>query len=196
MQFVANADAVIIDLRNNFGGRSEMANEIASYFFNKPQFTGRVFNRITNSWREDWVVNRPEVTNGLHLKMPVYILTSEQTFSAAEGLAYNLQHLLKAVVVGDTTRGGAHATRSFALGNGFVGFVPFSRIEHAITKTDLEGKGVVPTIAINEERALSKVQAVADTVEGRKLQWLLNDACKLGKPCHTRRNIKTIHWFI
>ena len=89
-QFVANTDAVILDLRNNFGGRTEMANEIMNYFFNKPQLRGRSFNRIQNKWTEEWVGDQPESTKGLYLTMPLYILTSERTFSAAEGLAYNL----------------------------------------------------------------------------------------------------------
>jgi len=184
LQFAANADALILDLRNNFGGRPEMAKEITNYFFSQPQLTGKTFNRISNNWAEEWVGDQPAVTAGLLLAMPLYILTSERTFSSAEGLAYNLQHLKNAIVVGDTTRGGAHTTRSFALGNGFVGFIPFTRGEHVVTKTDWEGTGVIPTIAISEDSALLKAQElileqrlkiVTDATEKRKVQWLLND---------------------
>jgi C-terminal processing protease CtpA/Prc len=183
-QFIANTDALILDLRNNFGGRGTMAKEITAYFFDKPQLTGRSFNRIHNKWTEDWVGGQPAITRDVYLTMPIYILTSERTFSAAEGLAYNLKHLKNAVIVGDTTRGGAHSTRSFALGNGFVGFIPFSRGGHIVTKTDWEGTGVIPNVPIKEERSLFKAQelilknklAVAsDTTEKLKLQWLVND---------------------
>ena len=127
MQFVSHTDALIIDLRNNFGGNGSTASEIASYFFNNKTYTGRSFNRIKNKWTNEYVENKKTITNGLVLNMPVYILTSNRTFSAAEGLAYALQNIKNAVVVGDTTRGGAHLTRSFSLGNGFVGFIPFAR---------------------------------------------------------------------
>lgn len=179
-QFVANTDALILDLRNNFGGRIAMAREIANYFFNAPQRTGRSFNRITNTWTDEWA----GIENGLHLTMPLYILTSKRTFSAAEGLAYNLKYLKNAVLVGDTTRGGAHITRSFALGNGFVGFIPFTRSENSVTKTDWEGTGVLPTVSVAEASALHKTQELilknklavsTDTTETLKLQWLLND---------------------
>ncbi|WP_210464354.1 S41 family peptidase [Rufibacter roseolus] len=184
MQFVANADALILDLRNNMGGRPEMGQVIARYFFSQPQLAGKTFNRITNSWTEEWVGSKPESPDAFHLEMPIYILTSKRTYSAAEGLAYHLKHLKKAVVVGDTTRGGAHATRSFALGNGFVGFIPFSRLEHVETKTDWEGIGVVPNVAIPEDSAFLKAQELIlikllsstnEAAEKRKFQWLLND---------------------
>ena len=184
MQFVAYTDALILDLRNNFGGNATMAGEIISYFYNQPTFTGRAYNRITNTWTEQWADNKPAITTGIYMSMPLYILTSERTFSAAEGLAYNLQQIKKAIIIGDTTRGGAHATRSFALGHGFVGFIPFTRSENAITKTDWEDRGVIPDIAVNEDSALLKAQeqiyledlskAKGDE-EKNKFKWLIND---------------------
>ena len=52
MQFVSHTDALIIDLRNNFGGNSLMANEILSYFFRTNTYLGRSFNKIENKWIE------------------------------------------------------------------------------------------------------------------------------------------------
>lgn len=184
MQFVAHADALILDLRNNFGGRMEMARELAAWFFEQPTFVGRSFNRINNSWTEDWVGHQPAISEGLLPSMPIYILTSNRTYSAAESFAYTLQHQKNALVIGDTTRGGAHATRSFALGNGFVGFIPFSRSENVLTKTDWEGTGIIPDVTIDEDSALLKAQmlileqrwsAIADEAEKRKLRWIIND---------------------
>lgn len=200
-QFVANTDALILDLRNNFGGRNEMAKEVADYFFAKPQLAGKSFNRITDGWTDDWVGKRSEIGEGLRLTMPLYLLTSERTFSAAEGLAYNLKYLRNAVTVGVKTRGGAHQTRSFALGNGFVGFIPFTRSENVVTKTDWEGTGVEPNIPIKEEQALLKAQelilknklsAISDAVEKRKLEWVLNDlSSKMAKIDVPEEKLKT-----
>jgi retinol-binding protein 3 len=184
MQFVAYSDALILDLTNNFGGNGVMAKEVQSYFYNQRTLTGRRYNRLANTWTEEWIENNAKITKGLVLGMPLYILTSNRTYSAAEGLAYSLQHHKNATVVGDTTRGGAHLTRSFALGGGFVGFIPYSRTENAVTKTDWEGKGVIPTLAVSEDKALIKAQeqilakrssTTKSEEERRKINWLLND---------------------
>jgi retinol-binding protein 3 len=183
MQFVANTDALIIDLRNNFGGDGKMAGEILSYFFPEKTRTGRSFNRLENKWADNYVENEKAVTNGLLLTMPIYILTSSRTFSAAEGFAYTLQSFNKATVVGAATRGGAHLTRSFSLGNGFVGFIPYLRGENAITNTDWEGKGVIPNIPVDEENCLltaqteilnKKLAGLSDGEERRQILWLIN----------------------
>lgn len=89
MCFVANTNAVILDLRNNFGGNSDVANEILSYFFSENQFLGRTYNRIEDKWTNQYVRKRSKFEKDIFLNMPVYILTSNRTFSAAEGLSYN-----------------------------------------------------------------------------------------------------------
>ena len=124
MQFVSHTDALIIDLRNNFRGNGLMANEILSYFFGSKTFTARSFNKIENKWNEEFIENKKSVTGGLALNVPIYILTSSRTYSSAESFAYILQNQKNAIIIGDTTRGGAHLTRSFSLGRWFRGFYP------------------------------------------------------------------------
>ncbi len=190
MRFVAYSGALILDLRENRGGRAPMAGEILSCFFDRPTLAGRTYNRLDDSWSDEWIVNDSAVTSGLTLGMPVYVLVGSETFSAAEGLAYALQHLRNALVVGDTTAGGAHRTRSFMLGNGFVAFIPFTRSENSITKTDWEGTGVLPDIPADAGSAIQKarehaitqlLQGATDENEQKKLRWLLNDL-KAGAP--------------
>lgn len=182
--FVAHTDALIIDLRANFGGSTAMASEILSYFFPSKTYLGRQYNRIENSWKDEWIVNEPSVTGGLSLSMPVYFLTSRRTFSAAEGFAYTLQQLKKARIIGQPTAGGAHATRSFALGQGYVAFIPFTRSENAASHTDWEGNGVIPDDTSSDTKALVSAKeiiyrqflhATTDSTEIRKFTWLLND---------------------
>ncbi|MBO9672576.1 MAG: S41 family peptidase [Sphingobacteriaceae bacterium] len=182
--FVAHTDALIIDLRGNFGGSTAMASEILSYFFPSKTYLGRHYNRIENSWKNEWIVNEPSVTGGLSLSMPVYFLTSRRTFSAAEGFAYTLQQLKKARIIGQPTAGGAHATRSFALGQGYVAFIPFTRSENAVSSTDWEGNGAIPDDTTSDSEALISAKKIiysqffhtaTDSTEIRKFNWLLND---------------------
>lgn len=183
MQFVSNADALILDLRNNRGGDGVTATAMLGYFFKSKTKLGRSFSRLENKWTDEYVVNDADFTSGLVLNMPVYVLTSGRTFSAAESFAYSLQTLRGAVVLGEQSNGSAHLTRSFSVGNGFVGFIPHTRFENAKTGTDWEGKGVVPDVPCDEKDCLVAAQiqilekrreTVSDPTEQRKLNWILN----------------------
>lgn len=176
IQFLSNTEALIIDLRSNRGG-SGKSNNILGYFFKQRTKTGRSFNRITNTWTENFVEPAE-----FFLDIPVYILTSKKTFSAAEGFAYILQNQHGATIVGEPSNGGAHLTRSFSLGNGFVGFIPFMRSENEKTLTDWEGTGVIPDVNTIAENALllaqnkileNKLEKSNENEKG-KIQWLLN----------------------
>ena len=176
MQFVSNTDALIIDLRSNRGG-SGKSNNILGYFFDRTIKTGRSFNRITNTWTENFVEPAE-----FYLDIPIYVLTSKRTFSAAEDFAYILQNQHNATIVGTSTNGGAHLTRSFSLGNGFVGFIPYLRSENEKTSTDWEATGVIPDISTTPENALLSAQneilktklEKATENEQSKIQWLIN----------------------
>ena len=60
----------------------------------------------------------------LRANLPLFLLTSRQTFSAGEGFAFILQHLGRAVVVGQRTAGAAHAGRAYPLPCGFEAIIP------------------------------------------------------------------------
>src|SRR5262249_5787939 len=81
---------------------------------------------------------------------PVYVLTSNSTFSGAEECAYNLQTRKRATIVGEITGGGAHPGGSARINDHFMGFVPSGRAVNPIRKTNWEGNGVKPD---NEEAA-------------------------------------------
>ncbi|HCN51178.1 MAG TPA: hypothetical protein DIT10_19140 [Chryseobacterium sp.] len=178
MQFLSNTDALIIDLRNNRGGSGE-SNNILGYFFDQRTKTGRSFNRIKNIWTDNYVESLQN-TKGLRMKMPVYLLTGKKTFSAAEGFAYTLQTLYGARVIGSTTSGGAHLTRSFSLGKGFVGFIPYLRSENEKTHTDWEGTGIIPDLQTDtplltaQNEILKNKLKVANSNEKAQIQWLIN----------------------
>lgn len=114
------------------------------------------------------------------MKMPVYLLTGKKTFSAAEGFAYTLQTLYGARVIGSTTSGGAHLTRSFSLGKGFVGFIPYLRSENEKTHTDWEGTGIIPDLQTDtplltaQNEILKNKLKVANSNEKAQIQWLIN----------------------
>jgi hypothetical protein len=155
-RFVENTSAVIIDLRTNGGGSPSMVRQIASYFVNERTHLNDIYKRKGNETKEYWA--DPKDADGVTLLMPVYILTSKNTFSAAEDFTYAMQVNKRAVVVGDTTGGGAHPIDAFVIGQGYVMTIPVARSINPITKTDWEGTGVLPDVPARSNEALVKAQ--------------------------------------
>lgn len=180
MQFLANADAIIIDLRNSHGGSAFAMPYFAGYFFSNPthlfdmEFRGD--NYTDHFWTVAWLPGKRLA------KIPMYILTSSYTFSGAEGLAYRFQVLKRAKIVGENTGGGANAggIRDFA--PFFRVWMPMGRPVDRKTGTNWEGTGVVPDIKTTAREALAvahldairtlKAEATNDKEKAR-LDWAM-----------------------
>jgi retinol-binding protein 3 len=160
LNFLANTDALIIDIRHNHGGGPESAALLCSYFFDaKPVHLNDLYFRKGNRIEESWTRN--EVAGKRYLGKDIYILTSRRTFSAGEEFVYDLQTRKRAVVVGETTGGGAHPGDMRRIGDHFVMFVPSGRAINPITKTDWEGTGVKPDVPVPADAALEKAHEIA-----------------------------------
>lgn len=173
MNFLSNTNAIIIDLRSNGGGVPSMMQLLSSYFFDeKPVLLSDFYQRETETKTQ--LYSFEKVTGKRSTNKPVYILTSKQTFSAAEAFAYTLKHLDKAVVVGEITKGGANRTKRVNLNDDFTLSLPYIQSIHPITKTNWEGKGVKPTIETNEKEAFAYayIDAINKTVKKDKLNIL------------------------
>ena len=159
MNFLGNADALIFDVRTNPGGDASMIRLLTSYLFEEQQhlidWYVRDLEETIQSWTLDYVP-------GTRLsKIPVYVLTSDFTGSAAEEFTFDLQHLKRATVVGDTTAGAGHTVNTvFIHFDGFrVGMrVPYGNAVDPKTGKGWEGSGVIPDIAVPADKALSVAQ--------------------------------------
>jgi hypothetical protein len=159
MTFLSNCDAVIIDLRKNGGGVPATVVFLCSYFFDEPTHLNDIYTRTTDSTRQYW--SHPVVPGKKLIGKDVYVLTSSRTFSGAEEFAYNLQSQKRAMIIGETTGGGAHPTRGFRVTDHFGVGVPFARSINPITKTNWEGTGVKPDMAVTADQALLTAQMLA-----------------------------------
>ena len=145
MNFLSNTDAIIIDLRNNGGGSPAMIQLITSYLFGSdPVHLNNFYWRPSDQNSQTWTL--PHVSGTRSPDTPVYVLTSGRTFSAAEEFSYNLKHLERATLVGETTGGGAHPGGSVVATDRFMVWVPTGRAINPITNTNWEGTGVSPHI--------------------------------------------------
>ncbi|MFK7971963.1 MAG: S41 family peptidase [Bacteroidia bacterium] len=168
------SDALIIDFRHNTGGAPETMYWLLSYFFDeksKTEFTGLYF-------REEGKINKAFVTKKLegtrYCKKPVVILTGPNTASAAEGFAYDMQRLGRAIIIGESTKGGAQPARTYMLPHGFRVLLPIGKAVDPDNGGNWEGKGVVPDIAVKEEAAQMYAEAVLlDSLgkAGKHAEW-------------------------
>ena len=160
MNFVNGTDALIIDMRRNGGGNPAMVALVCSYLFGaEPVHLNDLYWREGNRTEEFWT--RKEVTGKRYLNKDVYVLTSKRTFSGAEEFTYNLKNLKRATIIGETTGGGAHPGGGFRISEHFGMFVPTGRAISPITKTNWEGTGVTPDVAVPADQALHVARITA-----------------------------------
>jgi C-terminal processing protease CtpA/Prc len=86
----------------------------------------------------------------------VYVLTSSRTFSGGEEFAYDLKVLKRALIVGETTGGGAHLIAPRQIDDHFTLRLPFARAINPVTHTDWEGVGVEPDMKVDAADALQE----------------------------------------
>jgi len=174
MNFLSNTDAIIIDLRNNGGGSPAMIQLITSYLFGSdPVHLNNFYWRPSEQNSQTWTL--PHVSGTRSPDTPVYVLTSGSTFSAAEEFSYNLKHLKRATLIGETTGGGAHPGGSVIATDRFMVWVPTGRAINPITNTNWEGTGVSPHINIPARDALDVAhsKALEILIENNKNEDLL-----------------------
>ncbi|MGB5973425.1 MAG: S41 family peptidase [Nodosilinea sp.] len=161
MTLVAHTDALIFDLRHNQGGSPATVALLCSYLFPAypPIHLNDLYWSATDETHQWWTV--PYVPGPRYLDKPVFVLTSPDTFSAAEEFAYNLQVLKRAAVVGETTRGGANPGRGFRLHNHFWVFMPTGQAVNPVTRSNWNGTGVVPNVKVPVETALDTAHLMA-----------------------------------
>ncbi len=178
LKLLSNTRAIVIDLRYGIGGSPDMVNHIISHFFKVPTHVVDIYIRSENTTLPYWTV--PDSAYGVLTDIPLYILTSYKTFSAAEGLSYELQCLKRATIVGEVTRGGAHTVTYRPLSSGFVCDIPFGRATSPVTKRNWEKIGVTPDIKVPAERALEIAESkifedafdkAKDSSEIKSLKW-------------------------
>ncbi|WP_273566176.1 S41 family peptidase [Maribacter halichondriae] len=160
MNFLGNADALIIDLRQNGGGSPSMIQLITSYLYGpEPVHLNNFYNRPRDEHTQTWTL--PYVPGKRRPDIDVYVLTSQSTFSAAEEFSYNLRNLERANLIGETTGGGAHPGGTQIVTNRFTIWVPEGRAINPITKTNWEGVGVEPHMKVSANEALEVAQITA-----------------------------------
>ncbi|AKU15577.1 S41 family peptidase [Luteipulveratus mongoliensis] len=140
---LGHVEHLVIDLREGHGGTPETIALICSYLLGRePVHLMDVLSR-NEPPRHYWT---SPMAGRLGDDVRIDVLTSATTFSGCEELAYNLQAVGRATLIGETTGGGAHPVGAFALAGDLEATIPVARARNAITGTNWEQVGVVPDV--------------------------------------------------
>jgi carboxyl-terminal processing protease len=142
---LAGADGIVLDLRGNGGGDAEAMADVASIFLEDGTNLGKFADRSGASFELQTYSKRLWRTAQLSpTRLPVVVLTSENTSSAAEILVAALQAKGRARVVGTETCGCVLAIRNrHTLPDG--GILDVSEFDYRTANgVRLEGVGIRP----------------------------------------------------
>jgi hypothetical protein len=157
MNMLHASAALILDFTDNGGGSSETADLLLSHFLPEGTRISESWNRVTNQSTVSMVTRSPDVKPLLDI--PVYILVSDRTASAAEAVAYALQQAKRAVVVGTRTKGMANAGQHFLIDDALYVMVPTIIARNAVSGANWEGVGVIPDVDAPPGRTLEAAMA-------------------------------------
>jgi hypothetical protein len=164
-----NVNAIIFDVRDNPGGCANMVAFLATYLFDRPTHLNDFYNRGEHTTEQSWTL-APVAGNKLADK-PAFVLTSHETFSAAEAFSYDLKMLKRATLVGETTSGHGHMAMGRRIDDHFMIRVPDIKVINPISKTNWEGTGVEPDVNVKAADAL----ATAEKLAQKRIQKRIKD---------------------
>ncbi len=149
--------ALILDMRRNGGGDPASVSYLVSYLVPAGKRIG-ISSIVTRKAGTTELTRKPffsEPTPVSFAGVPAYVLTSGDTFSGGEELAYDMQTLKLGTVVGEVTGGGANPGERVPIGHGVMAFIPTGRAESPITGSNWEGRGVQPDLKVPAADALA-----------------------------------------
>ncbi|WP_371776799.1 S41 family peptidase [Streptomyces sp. NBC_01438] len=160
LTLASRAEALIVDVRGNRGGDPDTVAFVCGYLLDERTHLNTMYWRGGERTEQSW---SPPHVPGARFggTKPLYVLTSDSTFSAAEELAYDLQQLGRAVVVGESTRGGAHPCQGWTVHPHLEATVPFGRAINPVSGTNWEGVGVQPDVPCAAADSLGRAHALA-----------------------------------
>jgi hypothetical protein len=157
---VAEASALVFDLRQCVGGDPKTVALVCSHLVDGRAPLSSISPR--SEPEEAFWADPAPYPRRFGGEKPVFFVTATFTFSGAEMLAYDLQALKRAVVVGAVTGGGANPCAFHWPSPHFSVLMPEARAVNPITGTNWEGRGVIPDVSCQESDALRRAIELAE----------------------------------
>jgi len=175
---IANASALILDVRLNGGGDGGIAFEVIKPLVDRPTPTSRVMMRTYNGTDRargtlmNWIdlpAGSIQPSDGPHYSGPVVVLSGPATFSAAEDFLVAWKNSGRGKTIGELSGGSTGQPLFFELPGGGSARVCTKR-DTFPDGTEWVGKGIAPDILVRP--TVADVRAGKDTVLERALEFL------------------------
>ena len=174
---IRQAKAIVFDLRRNGGGNSHVGFRVLSTLTDKPYATSQWSSRsYVPSWRAWRRLQQPLVESTQASPDPerlykgqVVVLTSGQTYSAAEDFTSAFKAMKRGVVMGEATGGSTGQPLMVPLPGGGMARICTKR-DKLPDGTEFIGKGIAVDVPVTE--TVSGVRAGRDEVLEAALAWL------------------------
>lgn len=165
LEFVANTKTLIVDLRGNGGGGSEVGPVLESMFLPKNikllEFKSRS-GQVTTAETVPWITQK-RYTNAL------FIIVNKKTGSAAEAFTFALQAKKRAEVVGQPSAGSAHMNSWYVVNEQIYVSVSTGAPTLPGTDTSWERRGVQPDHIVAEGDEIEFVMRKVGEINAKSL---------------------------
>jgi len=198
MNFFSDCNALIIDLRQNGGGWGDMVDYLLGYFIDYPS---PLLLTITESNLDGSKYSEvvPQYVPGEKLTdIPIYLLTSPVTASAAESFTSHMKYFNKNVtIIGKRTKGAENPVLHIALNEDFILQIPGFKILYSANPIGWEGVGINPDIdvPVKDAKRTAHLMALENLINSSqdnnaiyKYQWAI-DGLKAGYDIVSVKNI-------
>jgi len=175
---IQKSKALILDVRENEGGSSNIGYEILGYLTSKPflssQWSTRDYRPTSRAWGEPdrWYAEEGQPVSphgGTPYAKPVVVLTSAETYSAAEDFVVAFDSMKRGTIIGEPTGGSTGQPLSFSLpGGGFARVC--SKHDQYPDGREFVGVGVQPQVLVHP--TIADFRASRDTVLEAALQFV------------------------
>ncbi|MEO7086783.1 MAG: S41 family peptidase [Gemmatimonadaceae bacterium] len=165
MDAMRSASSLVVDVRNNSGGKYAIAVDVAGRFADRSQTYG--FVRYRNGQSHDAFTGYADETvspsGARQFHGPLYVLSNRRDFSSAEDFILAMRVRQNTTIVGDTTAGASGGPMVRELPNGWT-FQLSEWIEYTPSKQTFEGVGLAPDVFVRGTAA-DRAQKVDGALE-------------------------------
>ena len=170
---LASCSGLIIDIRNNSGGKMDKAHTLASHFTNEKVLIGYASHK-TGKGRSDLSSPKAEylepASDGVRWQKPVVVLTNRSVFSAANDFVMCMKRCPHTTVMGDQTGGGSGMPFVSELPNGWV--VRYSAVIYYDSNMRHTEFGILPDVYLQMSGA--DISQKRDTYIEKAREYLHN----------------------